>query len=318
METISVVLSVRNEEAKIEQALGSVRWADEIILMDNESTDSTARLAKKYGAKVYRGKNNPMLNVNKNIGFTKATSDWILSLDGDEVITPELAVEIRRVIRHTSCKPGSADEPARDVADSGTAGYWIPRKNFLFGKWIQHGLWWPDKQLRLFRRGMGAFPCKHVHEYLALTGPAGELAQPMIHHNYETVSQFIRKMDELYTESEVSAYQNQGYCIKWTDAVRFPVSDFVKTYFAQKGYKEGLHGLVLSMLQAFYSFIVFVKLWEREKFAQQQVPFDEFNRVMKSSIGQMRYWRLSAQIDETTHMFKRFWYRVLRKYARFG
>lgn len=297
METISVVLSVRNEEAKIERTLASVQWADEIVLVDNESTDKTPSIARTSGAKVIRGKNNPMLNINKNLGFTLAKSDWILSLDGDEVVPPELATEMKQAVSQN------------------VDGFWIPRKNILFGKWIQHGLWWPDKQLRLFRRGRGAFPEKHVHEYLVVDGPTSELTNPMMHYNYETISQFLRKMDEIYTASEVENHVAAGYRLAWHDAIRFPVSDFVKTYFAQEGYKDGLHGLVLSMLQAFYSFIVFAKLWEREKFRERELPLDAIENELIGSQKDVNYWLLTAEMSDARNIVRKFWYRVLRKYA---
>lgn len=307
METVSVVLSVRNEEAKIGRTIASVQWADEIIAVDNQSSDKTGSIARQYGAKVLRGKNNPMLNVNKNVGFGKAKSDWILSLDGDEVIPPDLAQEIQNVTHQRI----NASTHHADVV-----GYWIPRKNILFGKWIQHGLWWPDKQLRLFKRGMGAFPCKHVHEYLSVDGPTAELTEPMVHYNYETVSQFIRKMDEIYSLSEVENHVASGYHVVWQDAIRFPLSDFVKTYFAQGGYKDGLHGLVLSALQAFYSFIVFAKLWEREKFVERGLPVEVIEQELVRAQGEVRYWLLSAKISETRDLMKRIWYRLLRKHVR--
>lgn len=298
METVSVVLSVRNEELKIERTLSSLGWADEIIVVDNGSTDKTADIARQYGAKVIRSRNNLMLNVNKNLGFGKAKGIWILSLDGDEVIPPELAKEIQNVTHH-----------------SDAVGYWIPRKNILFGKWIAHGLWWPDKQLRLFRRGIGEFPCKHVHEYLVVDGPTAELSVPMVHYNYETVSQFIRKMDEIYTENEVESHVSAGYALIWQDAVRFPMSDFVKTYLAQGGYKDGIHGLILSMLQAFYSFIVFAKLWERQKFAEQELLIEDVEKELLRAHREVRYWLLSVKIGETRDLIKKIWYRMLRKYV---
>ena len=298
METISVVLSVRNEELKIERTLSSLGWADEIIVVDNGSVDKTADIARQYPAKVIRSNNNLMLNVNKNFGFGKAKNDWVLSLDGDEVIPSELAQEIKKSIHNSQ-----------------VIGYWIPRKNILFGKWIQHGLWWPDKQLRLFKRGMGEFPCKHVHEYLVVDGPTAELTVPMVHYNYETVSQFIHKMDEIYTENEVASHMAAGYSVVWQDAIRFPMSDFVKTYFAQGGYKDGLHGLILSMLQAFYSFIVFAKLWEREKFREQELPIEVVEKELGRARGEVRYWLLTRKISETHDAIKKIWYRLLRKYA---
>src|SRR4030043_2088266 len=159
MSSISVVVSAWNEEGKIERCLASAKWANELIVVDNSSIDKTPHVAKKMGATVFTRPNNPMLNINKNFGFEKASSDLILCLDADEQLTPELSGEIQKVIRDSQ----------------ETVGYWISRKNIIFGKWIEHGLWWPDKQLRLFRQGKGKFPCKHVHEYIEVSGPTGEL-----------------------------------------------------------------------------------------------------------------------------------------------
>lgn len=304
METISVVISAYNEETKIKRCLNSLKWADEIIFVDNGSTDKTVAIAKQFTSKIVYQPNSLMLNINKNYGFSKATGDWILSLDADEEITQELAAEIRSNIKQT--KPSNTPE---------AAGYWIPRKNIIFGKWIQHGLWWPDKQLRIFRRGRGKFPCKHVHEYLAVDGPTEDLTSPYIHYNYETVSQFIRKMDTLYTESEMQNLLATNYHLSWYDAIRFPVSDFVKIYFAQEGYKDGLHGLVLSMFQSFYSFVVFAKLWEKEKFTERDVPLSSVCSEIARSHQEISYWSLTARMKDTPRSVKKLWYKLLRRYV---
>jgi len=267
METIGVVISALNEEDKIRRCLSSVKWADEIIFIDNGSTDKTVAIARQFTAKIFHRQNNPMLNVNKNYGFTKATTDWIMSLDADEEITPELTGEIKTKIRSGS--------PA--------VGYWIPRKNIIFGKWIEHGLWWPDKQLRIFRRGHGKFPEKHVHEYINADGPTESLTTPFIHYNYETISQYLHKLDTIYTENELLNLKATNYQLSWYDAIRFPVSDFVKIYFAQSGFRDGLHGLVLAILQAFYSFVVFAKLWESEKFTSRDLPLPSTLKELQRS-----------------------------------
>lgn len=279
MASVTVVISAYNEETKIGRCLEALSWADEIVVIDSSSTDKTPAIAKKYTKHVYPRPNYPMLNKNKNYGFDKATSDWIISLDADEVIPPELAREIRKAIEQERY-----------------AGYWIPRKNIIFGKWITHGLWWPDKQLRLFRRGRGAFPGKHVHEYVSVDGPTSELATPYIHYNYESVSQFLRKMDTIYTVSEVENHVASGYQLAWYDAIRFPASDFVKIFFAQEGYKDGLHGLVLSMLQAFYSFIVFVKLWERETFPEKEITADAVFNELDGVKRDIAFWQATTRI----------------------
>ena len=143
---LSVVISAYNEERMIEDCLKSARFADEIILVDNQSTDKTTEIAKRYTNKIFFRTNNPlMLNLNKNFGFTKATGDWILSLDADERVSKELKEEINNIIHQSS------------AISHQQSGYLIPRKNIIFGKWIQHGLWYPDDQLRLLRKGKGKF-----------------------------------------------------------------------------------------------------------------------------------------------------------------
>ena len=250
MQKISIVISAFNEEKKIKDCLASVKnLADEIIFIDNSSQDKTVEIAKKYTSEIFKRQNDPvMLNKNKNYGFEKASGDWILSLDADERLTPQLIREIRT-----------------KISDNQFSGYEISRKNIIFGKWIQNSIWWPDFNLRLFRRGKGKFLLKHVHEKLEVIGGVGRLKNPMIHFNYETVSQFLTKMDKTYTESETENFIKSGKSINWHDAIRWPVNDFVKTFFFQKGYKDGLHGLVLSLLQAFYAFVFFAKVWERKE-----------------------------------------------------
>ena len=299
MSSITVVVSAYNEEAKLGQCLASVAWADEIVVVDNSSTDNTVKIAQKYTTKVYHQPNNPMLNVNKNYGFSKATGNWILNLDADERIPSDLAKQIQTVTRKKSA----------------VVGYWIPRKNIIFGKWITHGLWWPDKQLRLFKTGTGKFPCKHVHEYLEVDGQTAQLSVPFIHYNYETISQYLRKMDAIYSESEVTKHKLSGYQLSWHDAIRFPVSDFVKVFFAQEGYKDGLHGLVLSLLQGFYSFIVFAKLWESQKFPERDISLTAVNSELDHAAKEVHWWELTAALKEAPSWLKRLWIRLIRRYA---
>lgn len=253
MSKISVVTSVYNEEKNLPELLESVKWADEIIVVDNSSTDKTGEIAKKYTDKIYTRPNLKMLNTNKNFGFEKASGEWILNLDGDERVTPELRSEVLSV---TKRKPGITE----------VIGFYIPRKNIIFGKWIKHGLWWPDYQLRLFKKGKGKFPCQHVHEKIKVTGETTKLKNPLLHYNYRTVSQFIQKLDWIYTENEVENLIKSGRKIHWYEAIRLPVADFLSVFFKREGYKDGLHGLVLSLLQSFYALVVFAKAWEKQKF----------------------------------------------------
>jgi len=295
---VSVVISAYNEEKKIEKALQSVVWADEIIVIDNESSDKTGEISKKHGAKVFSQKNNPMLNVNKNYGFSKATHDWILNLDADEVVTPELKQEIQKVVDQ----------------NSSIQGYWIPRKNIIFGKWIRHGIWWPDKQLRLFRKNKGKFPCIHVHEYVKVDGETSDLKEPCIHHNYETVSQYIRKLDSLYTENEVTSLSSQGHHFSWSDVIRYPTADFLKLLFLQAGYKDGIHGLVLASFQMFYTFVIYAKLWERSKFPEINIPLAEINKELNQSKKELSFWQKTTVIENEKNYFKKLLLKIEKKF----
>jgi len=296
---ISVVISAYNEQQMIEDCLRSAKTvADEIIFVDNTSGDKTVEIAKKYTQNIFIRPNDPvMLNRNKNFGFEKSKGDWIISLDADERITPQLAKEIRRTIN-----------------DKRYAGYEIPRKNIIFGKWIEHSIWWPDYNLRLFRRGKGRFPLKHVHEKLVVMGVVGKLTNPMIHHNYQTVSQFVVKMNTTYTESETENFIKSDKDISWFDAIRWPTDDFVKTFFFQKGYKDGFHGLMLSMLQAFYSFVFFAKVWEKKENFKDLTPgnfFSEFLKELAKASKDVRYWIYETLATENPA--KKLLYKLKRK-----
>ena len=295
-QTISVVVSAYNEEKTLDRCLSSVAFADEIIVVDNSSVDSTASVAKAYTKKIYKRPNILMLNTNKNYGFNKATGQWILNLDADEEITLELAKEIQTVV--------NSDPPE--------FGFWIKRKNISFGKWIKHGLWWPDKQIRLFRRTYGKFPCVHIHEYITVDGTVGVLTEPYLHYNYETVRQYLTKINRAST-SEAIVLRDMHYKISWHDAIRFPVSDFLKIYFAQSGYKDGLHGLVLALFQAFYSFCTFAKLWEIDKYPHEEIVPDAIAQEFCKNEKEIRYWKLTMLIHDSSSAAGRFIRKIQRR-----
>lgn len=298
----SVVISAYNEEKRIEDCLKSVSFADEIIVIDNSSSDRTAEIVRKYTSKIFKRTNNLMLNVNKNFGFSKTTGDWILNLDADERVSEDLQKEIKEILKTTK----------------NINGYWIPRKNIIFGKWIQSDQWWPDYQLRLFKRNKGKFPEKHVHEYLKVEGDTEKLQYFLIHQNYSSVDQYLYKMLNIYTENEVKNRLEDKVRVGWIDALRYPADDFLKTFFAKKGYKDGLHGFTLSLLQAFYMEIVFAKLWERQGF-NEDVPdsfLKELHKEFKKIKSEFTYWFLTARMSETKNPFKKIIYRLVRKRNR--
>ena len=263
-QTLSVVFSVHNEEKLLEEALKSIKnLADEIIVVDNESYDKTVQIAKKYTKNIYEHKNTPnSLNTPKNYGFSKATGDWILSLDADERISSKLAEEIGSVISATGSLRNFRQ--SMGVSQTSSNGYWLPRKNKIFGKWLTGGIWWPDYQLRLFKKDKGKFPAKHNHEFLTVDGDTAYLNNPLEHYSYTSIVQYVEKFTYTYLENEVDNQISAGKKVNWHDAIRMPSSDFVINFFVRQGYKDGLHGLILAMLQSFYMFLVFARIWERQ------------------------------------------------------
>jgi len=309
MSKISVCLATFNEEKNIKDCLESVRQlVDEIVIVDGTSTDKTVEIAssigrsasgrKKPNIKIIIRENPLMFHINKQKAFEMATGDWILYLDADERVTPELKKEIQSAT-HTKQHNG----------------FWIPRKNIIFGKWIKNSFWWPDYQLRLFKRGKAYLPCKSVHEQPRLTGKAGYLKNPLIHYNYQTVSQYIKRLNDLYTENDVRVFLAEKKKISWHDAIRFPVKEFLATFFAREGYKDGVHGLVLSILQAFSAFVTFAKVWETQGF--KEIKEEKFLEKAEQELArvrkELRYWFLTSLISKESSFPKRVVLRIKRR-----
>jgi glycosyltransferase involved in cell wall biosynthesis len=298
---ISVILATYNEEKNIKDCLESVKeLADEIVIVDGTSTDKTVEIASHYTKKIFIRENPLMFHKNKQYAIEKATGDWILYLDADERVSTSLKKEIKSAIRN----------PKSEIN-----GFWIPRKNIIFGKWIRYTGWWPDYQLRLFRRGKAFLPCKSLHEQPQLTGKAGYLKNPLVHYNYQTVSQFVQKLNKLYTENDKNIFLSEGKKFNWQDVIHFPSNEFLKRFFLEEGYKDGFHGLVLSIFQAFSSFVTFAKIWETRGFPEMESDdfLSEIEKEAKKISREFKYWLTTAKLSQTKNFFKKFYYRLKRK-----
>lgn len=296
MSKISAVISAYNEERNLERCLKSLAFADEIVVVDNSSTDSTEKIAKKYTKNVFTQKNNPKeIDLQKNFGFEKATSDWILSIDADEEATPELAEEIKKIL---DSKPSEL---------SNINGFWIPRKNIIFGKLIKENTgWYPDFQLRLFRKGKGSYKSQHVHEDLSVAGETEKLKEHLIHHNYDSIEQYVKKI-LIYAPNEAEEYLKKGYVFSYFDAIKFPLNDFMAWFFARRGYKDGFHGLILALMQAFYHFLVFAFIWEKKGF--KEYDGDDFlkdtEQEFKRGGKEILFWLSKEKIDNIKNPLKK-------------
>jgi glycosyltransferase involved in cell wall biosynthesis len=247
-DSISIVIVTKDEEANIRRCLESVKWADEIVVVDCGSTDGTLEICKEYGCRVFKHEWEGYAQQ-KNFALGEATCDWVLSLDADEEVSPELAEEIRAAV-----ESGSAD------------AYAMARKNLFLGKWMRHGAWYPDRQLRLFRRGAGRFRIVPLHEYVELSDPSartGGLENALLHHTYPTVRDFLRRMD-LYTDLEAEAAMREERLPKWpmlSLLAAFPLK-FLETYIYKSGWRDGVHGFIAAMLLSTRVFVRHVKIWE--------------------------------------------------------
>ncbi len=299
MTKIAVVVSTYNSSRVLDDCLRSAVWADEIVVVDHESEDETLKVAKKYTKHIFSEPNNPKgIDTQKNFGFKKAKSEWILSIDADERIPESLQKEIKETISH-------ADQDA----------YAIPRKNIIFGKWIEHSIWWPDFQIRLFRKGRAEYVEATVHKDIQVQGTVGKLTEPLIHENYQSISQYIQKMD-VYTENEALSYIKTNSHFSWIEAVRMPISDFLKTFFFQEGYKDGFHGLVLSVLQGFYMFLVITKVWEKQGFREENDNsfLKSLSTEWQRSQKEISYWFMTSFIKSSGNYLEKISYKLKRRH----
>lgn len=243
---ISVVMSAYNEAAVIRDCLESVTaWAAEIVVVDCSSRDRTAAIAAEYTDRVITTTNKLMFNVNKNLAIDAATREWVLLLDPDERVTPELAGELQRI---------SAQE------DSPFAGYWMPRRNFELGRWID--AMGPDRQLRFFRNGAARFPCRHMHEMVQVDGAVGELSAPLLHFPRQELFAYVHKRNVNSEHRAVYLFE-QGVPFRLRNLLFRPLLAFARQYLLKGGWREGVPGLIIAVSGAYATFLQDAKLWQK-------------------------------------------------------
>lgn len=238
---LSVALIVRNEAHNIGDCLASVAWADELVVVDQASTDDTGDIARKLGARLILAPDWHGFGRQKQIAVDACTGDWILSLDADERVTPELAAEIRAAIR-----------AATPVA------YRMPRRSSFCGRFIDHSGWSPDHVLRLFRRGTARFSDDRVHERLLTAGPVGLLASPLLHYSFRTPEDVLDKVNRYSSESARMLHES-GRAPGLASAVAHGIAAFVRTYFLKRGFLDGRRGFMLAVSNAEGSYYRYAK-----------------------------------------------------------
>lgn len=242
MRKLSVVLATFNEEENLPRCLKAVRdLADEIVIVDGTSKDNTVEIAESFGAKVTVTNNPPNFHINKQKAIDKATGEWILQLDADEVVSHELAKEIRKLIA------GSTEEN----------GFWMPRKNYFLGRYLMKGGQYPDYTVRLYRNGKGRLPQKDVHEQAIIEGKVGYLKEALLHYPYKNFhAYYIKWMRYNRLIASQTAEKLKGRSIFYkiyigiADLLAKPAHWMLTTYIRHKGFMDGWQGFVFSLMSA--------------------------------------------------------------------
>lgn len=248
MQRISAVVITYNERENIRACLESLKWVDEIIVVDSFSTDNTIQIANLYTDKVFQ-REWQGYSKQKNFGLSKTNIEWILFLDADERISGTLAYEIKEVIKNNY---------------SIYSGYYMPRQCFYLGRWIKYGEWSPDFKLRLVKKEKGIWSGSSVHEKLILDGKAGYLRSPMYHYSYCNINHHLEKFN-LYSSLFAKEAYKRGEKFRFYKLLWAPFIRFIKGYFLKQGFRDGFAGLVIAFMQSFEVFLRYAKLWELEK-----------------------------------------------------
>jgi glycosyltransferase involved in cell wall biosynthesis len=269
---LSVCIITKNEENDLPRCLESLKdLTDEILVVDDDSTDKTMEIARKYGAKVFARKLDNFASQ-KNYAASKAQGNWIFAIDADEECTPELRDEIKTLLkRHPELDSGSASKsrtgkrqiPGQARHDVDINGYIMPRKNIILGAEIKHTRWSPDKHIWLWRNGKGKW-VGDIHEEVEIEGLVGELTNAKIHYQYETIAQFFTMLNN-YTEREANQLIKHGRKFSYFQLFYAPLLSFFRRFIYKKGFLDGWRGFVLSYMMAIYRMTTWIKVWEREQ-----------------------------------------------------
>lgn len=260
MQKITAIIPTFNEEVHIKEALESVLWCDEIIVVDSFSTDRTLEIVKSFPQVTLLQHEYEHSAAQKNWTIPQANHPWIFLLDADERPTPELVREIKGILTN----------------GTSLSGFWIFRRNHFMGKRIDYSGWQSDKVIRLFKRDECKYQNKHVHAEIESTGKIGLLREKLIHYTYKDVTSYLKKADRYTTWGAMDRYhkfEKKGRRIGLLYLVLRPLGRFVRHYVWRLGFLDGTHGFVVSALAAYNVFIRAVKIWRLQNGEKIEDPF---------------------------------------------
>jgi len=248
---LSVCVITFQEEDRLPDCLASVSFADEIVVVDSNSSDRTGEIAERAGARVIR-RAFPGYVEQVNFAAEQARGAWVLALDADERLSPELAREIREVV--------AREDAGGEVA----VAYEMPRCAWYLGRWIRHGAWYPDRKLRLWRRGRARWEGRNPHDHAYADGPTERLQGDLLHLSYRDVSDHLRTIDR-FTTIMADARHAEGERFRWHQLLLSPPLRFARDFLWKRGFLDGAAGFLIAVLASYYVFLRHLKLWELQR-----------------------------------------------------
>lgn len=243
---VSVIVLTRNEEKNIVDCLESIKWCTEIIVVDDNSEDRTVEIAKKMGAEVFTHSLNFDFSAQRNFGLEKAKNDWALFVDADERVSEDLRDEISYLISFSGRRKQ-------------LNGYFIKRRDFMWGKELKYGETENIKLLRLAKKNRGDWVGK-VHEKWKIKGKTSELKNSLLHYPHQTISDFLKEIN-FYTDIRANELHKQHAHVYWTSIILYPLGKFIFNFFMKRGFLDRIPGLIVAIIMSFHSFLVKSKLW---------------------------------------------------------
>jgi len=285
--TITAIVLTHNSEKYLDKCLRSLAWTTGIVVVDSGSEDKTLDIAKKFKAKIIR---HPFENfaTQRNFALSQVmTSGWVLMVDADEEVSYKLAQELKSF--------------ALDIYLDGVE---LPRRNEIWGKWIEHSDWYPDYRLVFFRPKLVAYEGE-VHErvkFVRGNGTTARASSDLIHHNYETVEQFVSKNLQYYPREYASVLNSEGVKFSPVDMLSKSIGEFFRRFFLTRGYKDGMHGLLLSLLMGVQNLVAYIYLWELQG-KQKDLTTEDTKalfRSLKKQATELVYWLTTLSIESST------------------
>jgi glycosyltransferase involved in cell wall biosynthesis len=248
MEKVSAVIIVYNEEANLPGCLDTLGWTDEIVVVDSHSQDRTVEIARRYTKAVYQKDYRGHIDK-KRFAVSKASHEWVFSIDADERPTPELVEQIKTIM---------ADGAGRRVA------YTMPRRTWHLGRWIHHGEWYPDRVTRLFRKSRMRYEGTEPHDKVVIDGPTGRLTGKLLHYNYKDFAHQIQTV-QAYSDLAAGAMFAENRQAGVLNLAFRPAFRFLKCYVLKLGFLDGWPGLIMASTSAFYVHAKYAKLYELQR-----------------------------------------------------